>query len=258
MAEEKSAIQQFLDEANPKETPFAEREVQVEPPEEDNVSGKKEVEEDNLPFHKNPKVQRYIEKQVAKALEGVKLTREDKDEVKSAETPSELISALTAVIGNDTPEKQRVLKAFENEIKGIEGKAAEKAARDLQQRIQAQEEAESAEVEARREEIATAWEEIEDKFNVDLTSGSATAEKLDTEFRNFVRKISHKNADGEVDMFPDLVEAFAEFQDKNKRPTRAKELASRSMTRSSDASQVPKLKDNSWRGVEKFFSNLKG
>ena len=253
MADEKSEIQDFLEKEGKPETVCENKEVQVE----EHASEKEEAEEKPLPFYKDPKVQRYIEKQVAKQLSGVQMTKQEKQDVQEAETPSELISALTAVIGNDTPEKLRVLKAFEKEIKGMEEKASERAIERFQAEMQRESEQEAREVEARREELAEAWDEIENKFNVDLSSGSPQAERLDTEFRQYIRKISHKNADGEVDQFPDLVEAFEEFQEKRQRPNRAKELASRGMTRSSDASAAPKPKDTSWRGVEKLFDKLK-
>ena len=81
------------------------------------------------------------------------------------------------------------------------------------------------------------------------------------DFIDFVQKISSKDREGNIVEYPDFTEAFDTFQELNKKQSsnsRAKELASRGTSRSSDASATPVSGDKSWKSVEKFFSNLTG
>lgn len=228
--------------------PFAPKEEEEKP-----VVEEDSVEEKPLPFHKDPKVQKYVEKQIEKALKNT-ATSTTTTTVSVGEQ-DEMTDVLTRVIGNDTPEKLQGIKDMRRVLGSLEEKGA---ARALQQ-IQEQANKEAQEVQTLRDELESSFEDIESTYGVDLTSGTAQAKKLDEDFRNYIRKISHKNQDGEVDMFPDLVSAFEEFQDKSKRTTptasRAKELASRGMSRSNDATAAPKV-GNSWKDVEKLFSKL--
>lgn len=256
MPQDKSAVSQFLEGENeeqsifkPEKTIFSEETVT-----EKSENTEEEVVEKALPFHKDPKVQRYVEKQIAKALEGVSTKSETQKFIQETQ-PSELMDALTGVIGNDTPEKQRVLKAFEKSLSDIEVKASERALAQFGELAKKEKEQDAA---AQRE-LDDAFEEIEETYNVDLSSNAPSAKKNRSEFIDYVRKIAPKNDDGEVAAFPDLTAAFEEFQEKGKRAApsnaRAKELASRGMTRSSDATQAPAT-GKSWKEVEKIFNKL--
>ena len=123
--------------------------------------------------------------------------------------------------------------------------------------MKAQEEAKTQADTKAQEELETYFEEIEEEYNVDLSSNSAASKALRSQFIEYVRKIAPKDENGEVAAFPDLVASFEEFQEKNKRPaSRAKELASRGMTRSGDASGQT-VSGKSWRDVERYFDKLK-
>jgi hypothetical protein len=77
-------------------------------------------------------------------------------------------------------------------------------------------------------------DQIEEKFNVDLSSGSQTAKKTRNEFLDFVGRISPKNEYGEIKEFPDLEEAFDIFKSTRKpeQNTQAKQIAARGMATS--------------------------
>lgn len=254
---ETSAVAEFL-KGEEKEKSFFEPEKEELFSEEKAEEKKEEevVDEKPLPFHKDPKVQRYVEKQIAKALEGVSTKSETQkfiQEVKGEES-SELMDALTAVIGNDSPEKLRVLKAFEKRMGDIEIKASERAV----QEFKAQAEAQVKEDQRAQKELDEAFESIEETYNVDLSSSSPVARKMRSDFVDFVRRIAPKDASGEVIAFPDMSSAFEEFQERTKRPagnSRAKELASRSMSRSSDASVQP-TGGKTWKDVDKMINSL--
>lgn len=229
---------------------FKEETPEEKPEETEEVKG----EEKPLPFHKDPKVQRYVEKQISKALEGKSETHKFIQEVKGEE-PTELMDALIGLIGNDTPEKQRALKAFEKRFGDVEVKASERAVRELQ--AEAQRKAE--EDRKAQRELDDAFEEIEDAYSVDLTSNAPGARKTRSDFVEYVRKIAPKNEDGEVTAFPDLNAAFEEFQERAKRlapnNTKAKELAARSMSRSSEAATQP-TGGKTWKDVDKMLNQL--
>ena len=252
MPDEKSEVSEFLDgldkpQADPFQTendPFApEEETKEETVEE-------EKEEKPIPFHKDPKVQRYVEKQIAKALENVKPTE---TQTFTKETEDEITDVLVRIIGNDTPEKLSAVKDFRKALGSLEERGAQKALAEFR----AQAERASEEDRQAQEELDSSFEDIEETFNVDLSSNSPTARKTRSEFVDYIRKIAPKNAEGEVTSFPDIPAAWEEFQERGRRTpqaSRAKELASRSMTRSTDASQAPAQGGKSWKEIDKLFN----
>ncbi len=213
-------------------------------------------EEDNkpVPFHKDPKLQRFIQKEIAKGLSQNKPTATETFVRESATTTDEADELLTRIIGNDTPEKRQAVSDFKKYLSSLEDKGAQKAIAKLQEESQ-REKAEEAQA---QEELVSGFENIEDQFGVDLSSTTAASRKLRSDFIDFIRRVSPKDGEGNVVSFPDLTETFTVFQDVSKKPqnnSRAKDLASRSMDRSSTTS-APVSTDNSWKAVDKILSKL--
>lgn len=213
-----------------------------------------EKEEDSqaLPFHKDPKVQRYVERQIEKAIKDSKPSAEQqfRQEVKEE---LNLPSSFITLVGNDTPEKQQVLKDLANYFGTLKGEAKKEFVAEMQEQERQAIERDNKAL----QELNAGFEEIEETHNVDLSSNTTSAQRTRTAFVEYLRKVSHKNADGEVDQFADIPAAWEEFQTRNKaQPTRAKELASRGLTRSTDASTAVPA-GRSWKDVEKFFNKLK-
>lgn len=228
-------------------------EIPAEEKSEDSLKEEEPKDEKPLPFNRDPKVQRFIEKEIKKALEQqgpaeqqfVKETVGEEDEV---------LDVLTRIIGNDTPEKVSAIKDFKKVLNGLEEKGAEKALREFEARMQAEKE-EERKAEA---ELTEAFANIEDTYEVDLTSNAPMARKTRNEFIDFVKKIAPKNEEGEVVDYPDFNEAFQVFQEMRKttpQPNRAKDLASRSMTRSAETSTQPQEKVN-WDVVNRLFDKF--
>lgn len=252
MPDEKNAVDEFLGDIKGDDTnPFNEKqdggreEVKGEKP--------KEEEDEKLPFHKDPKVQKFIEKEIEKRVGNQPREIIREVPVESNET-SELKDILTRIIGNDTPEKQAAVKDFERVLSGLEEKGAQRAIQQLQEEQEAEHE---AEVEAQNE-LAEGFDNIENEFNVDLTSSNPAAKALRSDFVDFIKRVSPKDEDGNVVEFPDLQETFQLFKETRKPESnnRAKELSSRSMTRSGDSSVTPQPKDNSWNAVDRVFGKL--
>lgn len=211
-------------------------------------------EEKPLPFHRDPKVQRYVEKQIEKALKDVKPT-EVQQFIKDTGEEDSLADVLTRIIGNDTPEKLSAIKDFRKELSRLEEKGAEKALAQISRQAEEERQAEAKAT----QELEQGFEDIEETFNVDLSSNSPIARKTRNEFVDFIKRVSPKDSEGNVTSLPDLEATFELFQDTRKKPdnSRAKQLADRSMSRSSDASNVPVQKDSSWEGVNKFLDSLR-
>lgn len=224
------------------------------------VEGEKKeevVDEKPLPFHKDPKVQRYIEKEVEKLTKHIKPTEAERFVEETRGGDNEADEILTRIIGNDTPEKVSAIKDFKKYLGGLEEKGAQKALAQLQEREQKEKE-EEAEA---QEQLVQGFEEVEEKFGVDITSSTPIARKTRGEFIDFIKRIAPKNEVGEVTEYPDIPEAFTLFQEMSKsKPqtsSRAKDLSSRSMTRSGSsegATEAPRA--NNWREVDKIFSKL--
>lgn len=248
MANENNAVLDFLNSEGVK-TP----DIFSETPKEEVI----EEEEKPVPFHKDQKVQKYVDRQIAKALDAFKpqersATSEFKEAVSS--DVEDVVKAFSTIIGNDTPEKVKALETLKKTLEGSDERASKKAIERFKEQAQEAEQARAKEDAAALEELNIGFEQIEDEYGVDLTADT----KSRAAFMEYLRKVSHKNAEGEVDHFADIPSAWEEFQEKNKRisqPTRAKQLAARGMTRSTEASAVPTGK--SWKDVDKYFDSLK-
>lgn len=214
-----------------------------------------ETEDDKpLPFHKDPKVQRYVEKEVARAIKDLPDRSEERKFRQEVQDEINLPPALIKLVGNDTPEKREALKELSSYLESLPAKAQEQ----FEQRMVEQQQQVAQEDRDAVSELFSGFEDIEDQYGVDLTSGRASAIKLQESFKDYLRKVSHKNEDGEVDQFADIPAAWEEFQERNKSQpaTRAKELASRGMTRSSDTTSTSP-QGSSWKDVDRYFAKLK-
>lgn len=253
MPDDKNAVNEFLTSLKTPEDPFKEQDPFTPVVEETEVEEVAE-EENPLPFHKDPKVQRYIDRQVANALKDVKPQTETQKF--SKDTEDEMTDVLTRIIGNDTPERVQAIKDFRKQLGGLEEKGAQRALAQIQE----QEREQVAKDQAAQEELDQYFEEIEETYGVDLSSNTSTARKTRTDFLDYVRKIAPKNEEGEVAAFPDLVASYEEFQEKSKRPVpsnaKAKDLAARGMSRSTDASAVKTTGGKSWKDIDKLFNNV--
>lgn len=214
------------------------------------------VEEDDkpLPFHKDPKVQRYVEKEIAKALKDLPDHSEERKFRQEVQDEISLPPALIKLVGNDTPEKREALKELSSYLESLPQKAQEQ----FQEKMMEEQRQVAEKDDAALNELNQGFEDIEESFGVDLSSNTASAQRTRTAFVEYLRKVSHKNEDGEVDQFADIPAAWEEFQERNTKPSssRARELASRGMTRSTDTSNTgPQGK--SWKDVDRFFEGLK-
>lgn len=226
------------------ETPVVEETGEVEP----------EVKEDtveSLPFHKikqDPRFQRFVEKEISKKMKDVQPVTQEVRETKN----SSLVDAFTEIIGNDTPEKVKALQALQESITTLETKAqkAEEAARYAEDLRQAQLEEKKA-----IEFLEEGMERIEEEFNTDLSSSSLQAKKTRNDFLDFLERISPKDENGDITDYADPIESFRIFQEVTKKTdkSKAKEIASRSMSRPSTDNTNSPVKRVTFDDVREMF-----
>jgi len=211
--------------------------LEVEVPEEHSEETTQEEQvEEKLPFNKDPKVQRFIEKELSKRLAGIE--EKINNVSKQGNNQEDEDDFYVRLIGNDTPEKIAFIKEAKLREERREQLSVERAYQKLTEEKQ-REEAETREVE---EQLYNSINEIEETYGVDLTSKDPVVKKTRVDFLKYVEKIAPKDSNGEILYMPDMNSAFETFQELRKRPSstgRAKDLASRGTSRSGDVSNTP-------------------
>ena len=248
--EVKSAVQQFLEGTEPSQDVFSNLENQ-EGADASEIKEEPKTEKP-LAFHKDPKIQRYLEKREREMEERIRSsipTHEEKNE----DQFKEAMDSLTAVIGNDTPEKVNALNALQKALAGIDQRAVQRAEERVME-IQAKEEEGLYEA---HEELESSLDAIEESYDVDITSPKST--ELRSKFLSYVEKIAPKNKEGEITEYPDMLaawETFNEIQKATQTPSRSKELANRGLSHSA-GTQVRPQERLTWDSVHNMIDNLK-
>ncbi len=251
MEKEKSAVEAFLEGTDqqsmfeqPSKDPFETKEVTEEKP----AEVVEDKEEKPLPFHKDPKVQRFIDKELERRLKDFKPA----EQVKEVKNDDDYWERL---IGNDTAEKQAMVR----EAKAREERLLDQAEERTFNRLSQKEQEALEEDKAAEEELDNAFESIEENYDVDISSNSPQAKKTRQDFISFVEKIAPKDRDGEITDYPDMPsawEAFSEVRKSTAQPNRAKELANRGLSRSAETT-VKQEKRVDWNAVEEMMDTLK-
>lgn len=130
----------------------------------------------------------------------------------------------------------------------------ESALREIEARTESERQ---AEIEAQNE-VYDAIDDIEDTFNIDLTSGKPSANKLRNDFIDFVKRVAPKDSTGEIISYPDWKETFALFKERNEKPApsndRAKDIANRSISNANVANAQSAVE--TFDQLEKWLENL--
>jgi hypothetical protein len=214
-----------------------------------------EDDEEDVPFHKNPKVIKYIEKREAKLRDEFE-QRFNKPEPQVREHLTEdedpLSDVLVRIIGNDTPEKLSAIKDFKKALSGMKDEAKLEALREIEARS---EEEQQAEIQAQNE-VSEALDDIEDTFNIDITSNAPQAKKIRSDFIDFVKRVAPKDRNGDIVSYPDFRSTFEIFKDMNRpQPNdRAKDLANRSISNTTVANATQTV--DSFSDMDKWLESL--
>ena len=250
--QETTAIDKFFEDVEQTGDEFADIDTETPETVPAEETPEEPTDEEKQPFHKDPKVQKFIDRQIKKALSN---TNQEKPVTTSADEPKDqedLIAAFTLIIGNDTPEKVHALKMLEKSLSKIKDEASEKAISRIEQ-ARAEEKRIESETNAY---MSNSFEEIEETFSVDLTSKTPQAKKMNNEFREYLYKIAPKNQDGTIIAMPDIVSSFETFQmlNQKEKSTKAKELASRGMSRNTTTSSEQPKERITFETINRLFN----
>lgn len=255
MEKDKSAIEEFLGEefSNKGKDPFDQTQDDPFATQENTQETETEEtkEEKPLPFHKDPKVQKFIDKEISKRMAEIK---PEPVLQKEKETDDDYYVRL---IGNDTPEKVAMIKEAIARDERMLSMAEDRAFNRLSQKEQETVSAEKENVEF----LLNAVESIEEEYGIDISSNNQSAQKTRQEFLSFVEKIAPKDGNGDLIDYPDMNSAWETYQEIKKstaQPSRAKELASRSMSRSASTETAPKRPINRvpFESTDSFLESL--
>lgn len=210
-------------------------------PEESAVESDEVSEDIKNRRHKRLEAKLQAEREANIALnERLKVIAETK---KSQETqPTEYLKNVERIYGTDSPEAQQATELLKSALKSAKEEAVESALEKFreEQRLAKEEE------KAQEKKLNSFIEQIEDEYNVFFTPD------LEKSYFRLMEKLSPKDSDGNVIAYADPVAVWETLSEKlPKKDTRAKDIASRSMTQSGaqaqgnlqDDSQVRFLKE---------------
>lgn len=147
----------------------------------------------------------------------------------SKETDQDVDGSLITLYGDDENGRKaaQITQSLLNKTKEEAREEALNMFREEQQR-------EAEEVGTHQQELDDMLEDIEDEFNVDLTSNTPMTNKMRQDFYILLEKMSPKNRNGEVTDYADPIATWEMLQ-LQKKPdnSRAKDLSTRSMVKSS-------------------------
>lgn len=154
-------------------------------------------------------------------------------------TGSEYLKSVEKIYGTDSPEATAATELLKGALKGVEDRATERALEIFRKE---QKEASDA-VKKEEQQLNTMLEELEDDYNVDLTSTSAQSTKKG--FLTLLERMSPKDSDGNIIHYADHHAVFDQYKSQIKKvtDTRAKDLSSRSMVNSGSSSDNKKVDD---------------
>lgn len=176
------------------------------------------------------KAQKYKEEAIAlnarlQALAEARTARE--------ETPEpDYLTKVERIYGNATPEAREATEALKDALRGVHSVAKEEALREAIATLEAERNGEGEAIKESEDEIDEGLEELEDNFGADFSDP-----KTRNGFLTLLEKVSPKDHDGNITAYADFEATYELYQSRqNKSADKAKELASRSMTRSGTSS----------------------
>lgn len=203
-----------------------------------------EEKEEVIPFNKDPKILRFIEKEVARRIPQERV--EEKEVEVQDDHIDKLINSFTKIIGNDTPEKVTALADLKEALANSDERAAQKA----YDRLDEERQAEVAIEAVYDNKLSDGFDDIEEETGVDLYAPQN--KKLRIQFIDFIEKVAPKE-DGEISELPDIGETFKAFvatKRSSGQTQKSKDLASHSMERSDGtATEAPTTGRLTWDNV---------
>lgn len=156
------------------------------------------------------------------ALSEVKQFRENTPE-------ADYLKKVERIYGTNSPEAQEATNLLSEALRGVEERATERA---LERFREEQEKAQRA-VQEEEKQLESFVDSIEDEFNTSLSKADQQG------FFRLLEKVSPKDSDGNIIAYADPLSTWELYQEKKQpKDSRAKDLASRSMTASGASSKT--------------------
>lgn len=198
------------------------------------------AEEKKIPFNEDPKIQRFIEREVERKLGQYQAP------VEKPKSKHSVVSAFEAIIGNDKPEKVQALDALNETLSEYASKAerAEQIALEREQEM-----VQEAEID---NQFDNGFASIKSNFNVDLDAQP----KVKAQFLDFVKTIAPRDEDGDITDLPNFAGAFEAFKKMSSQPSAsalAKTFASRTV-QNNGGTPAPQSQPINWKTIDKMFN----
>lgn len=196
---------------------------------------------------KNRRERRLLEKNQQLREEAIAATArlqgiEESRTIRKDAEPANYLKRIEKIYGNATPEAKEATELLLEALRGVEESATQKALEKFELQRGSESQA-IREEEKNLDKMSDTWE---DEYDIDM-SNEATRKAI----FSLTEKLSPKDADGNIKEYADpdaVAEVFLSTREKSN--SRAKELASRSMTRSG-SSQPSKLEqDATWKALK--------
>lgn len=203
-------------------------------------AAKAETEEESEQKLKNRRERRLAAKLQAEREANIDLnarlqTINESKNLRASTDDAEYLKRIEKIYGNATPEAKEATELLKEAMRGLEESATQRAL----EKLQAERGSEAKAAQDEEKNLDNILDTVEDNHGIDMSS---EAERKG--FLALLEKLSPKDKDGDIIEYADP-DATAELylSRKEKSSSRAKELASRSMTRSG-SSQPSKLEED--------------
>lgn len=223
------------------ESPLEENEGEVKTSDGDNSEENQSTE----PKYKNRRERRLAEALEKERLAGIQMAAKleavtEAQKFRAESEPAEYAKAIERIYGTDSPEGREATELLKKALEDVKAVAVKEATEQLRE----EQRKEREEVQKQEKVLDSMIEEIEDEFNIDLTSTASESQRKG--FFKMLEKLSPKDDKGNITHYADPIAVWETYQAQRTRPAdnRAKELSSRSMTQSG-ASKESKLSDDS-------------
>lgn len=237
--------------------PFDENKPEVVPEKEPEVK-KEDSEDPEKDSHKNRR-HRRLEQQLQSEREArirAEALAQARSEASSFNKDIGEIDQRWIQIYGDTPESRQAFKLYQEMVKDHTADLKAQAIKEMK----AEQEAERHQQEEFESHIDNGLEDVEDEFNVDLTSNTPAARKARREFLELVESLSPKDSEGNLTGYADFNATWEIYQMKKgqaEKPdaSRNKELAARSMANGKSGGDAPQQEITpGFRGWMKDFN----
>ena len=143
----------------------------------------------------------------------------------------DFLKSVERIYGTDTPEGKSATELFKEALRGVQESTRQKVIDEVRQMIQEERETESRELAQADEQLDDMMEAVEEEYGVDFSN---SAER--NGFLSMLERMSPKDSEGNIVEYADPYAAYEFYQaSKERKGTRAKEIASRSMAKGGEA-----------------------